>query len=122
MANLHSFVVTEAGRASTISSCASVRLAGIAEFERELTQERIRSGIGAAKVRGKRLGRQPRQRPKSDRLAPKVLVLDAQGRGCRLVGRETGLSKNTVVGIVKQDRSSILTRHSSETNLDAPHS
>ena len=38
-------------------------LAGIAEFERELTQERIRSGIAAAKARGKRLGRQPGQRP-----------------------------------------------------------
>ncbi len=35
-------------------------LAGIAEFERELTQERIRSGIAAAKARGKRLGRQTR--------------------------------------------------------------
>ena len=42
-------------------------LAGIAEFERELTQERIRSGIAAAKARGKRLGRQPGDRPKSDR-------------------------------------------------------
>ena len=49
-------------------------LAGIAEFERELTQERIRSGIAAAKARGKRLGRQPGQRPKSDRLAPQVLA------------------------------------------------
>jgi len=78
-------------------------LAGIAEFERELTQERIRSGI-AAKARGKRLGRQPGQRPKSDRLAPKVLALVAQGRSYRLVGREVGLSKNTVAGIVKRAR------------------
>jgi DNA invertase Pin-like site-specific DNA recombinase len=39
-------------------------LAGIAEFERESTQERIRSGIAAAKARGKRLGRQSGQRPK----------------------------------------------------------
>ena len=31
-------------------------IAGIAEFERELIQERIRSGIAAAKARGKRLG------------------------------------------------------------------
>jgi len=44
-------------------------LAGIAAFERELAQERIRSGIAAAKARGKKLGRQPGQRPKSDRLA-----------------------------------------------------
>ena len=51
-----------------------------AEFERELTVERIRSGIAAAKARGKRLGRQPGQRPKSDRLAPKVL---AQGQCMR---------------------------------------
>jgi DNA invertase Pin-like site-specific DNA recombinase len=80
-------------------------LAGITEFERELTQERIRSGIAAAKARGKRLGRQPGQRPKSDRLAPKVLALVAQGRSYRLIGREVGLSKNTVAGIVKRARS-----------------
>jgi DNA invertase Pin-like site-specific DNA recombinase len=81
-------------------------LAGIAEFERELMQERIRSGIAAAKARGKRLGRQHGQRPKSDRLAPKVLALVGQGRSYRLVGREVGLSKNTVADIVKRGRSS----------------
>jgi DNA invertase Pin-like site-specific DNA recombinase len=78
--------------------------AGIAEFERELIQERIRSGISAAKARGKRLGRQPGQRPKSDRLAPKVLALIASGRSYRLIGRELGLSKNTVAAIVKRTR------------------
>src|SRR5215218_10149836 len=79
-------------------------LAGLAEFERELIQERIRSGLAAAKTRGQRLGRQPGQRPKSDRLAPKVLALVAQGRSYRLVGREVGLSKNTVAGIVNRSR------------------
>jgi putative DNA-invertase from lambdoid prophage Rac len=79
-------------------------LAGIAEFERELIQERIRSGIAAAKARGKRFGRQPGQRPKSDRLTPKVLALIKQGRSYRLVGRELGLSKNTVAAIVKRNR------------------
>jgi putative DNA-invertase from lambdoid prophage Rac len=79
-------------------------LAGIAKFERKLIQERIRSGIAAAKARGKRLGRQPGQRPKSDRLAPKVLALVAAGRSYRLIGRELGLSKNTVAEIVKRTR------------------
>jgi len=77
-------------------------LAGIAEFERELLQERIRSGIAAAKARGKRLGRQPGHRPKSDRLGPKVMALVAKGRSYRLIGREVGLSKNTVADIVKR--------------------
>jgi putative DNA-invertase from lambdoid prophage Rac len=79
-------------------------IAGLAEFERDLIQERIRSGIAAAKARGKRLGRRPGQRPKSDRLAPKVLALVAAGRSYRLIGRELGLSKNTVVEIVKRSR------------------
>ena len=79
-------------------------LAGIAEFERELTVERIRSGIAAAKARGAQLGRQAGQRPRSDRLTPKVLALVAQGRSYRLVGREVGLSKNTVAEIVKRNR------------------
>ena len=76
-------------------------IAGIADFERELIQERIRSGIAAAKARGKRLGRQKGQRPKSDRLAPRVLALVEKGRSYRLIGREVALSKNTVAAFVK---------------------
>jgi putative DNA-invertase from lambdoid prophage Rac len=34
-------------------------MAALAEFERALIRERIKSRIAAAKVRGKRLGRQP---------------------------------------------------------------
>ncbi len=77
-------------------------LSGIAEFERELTVERVRSGLAAARARGKALGRQPGQRPKSDRLAPRVLELIGEGRSYRQVGREVGLSKNTVAEIMKR--------------------
>lgn len=79
-------------------------LAGISEFERDLLRERVRSGLAAAKARGRTLGRQKGQRPKSDRLGPKVLALVGVGRSYRLIGRELGISKNTVADIVKRHR------------------
>lgn len=89
---------------STTGRMLATVLAGIAEFERDLMAERIKSGLAAARARGRKIGRQPGQRPKSDRLTPKVLALVAQGRSYRLVGRELGLSKNTVADIVKRTR------------------
>ena len=77
-------------------------LAGIAQFERDLMSERIKSGLAAAKARGKKLGRQPGQRPKSDRLAPKVMALIAEGRSYRWIARDLGISKNTVLAIAKR--------------------
>ncbi|RCS21550.1 DNA resolvase [Phyllobacterium salinisoli] len=79
-------------------------LSGIAEFERDLISERVKSGLAAAKARGKRLGRQIGERPKSDRLAPKVLSLVAQGRSYRWIARDLGISKNTVADVVQRSR------------------
>ena len=79
-------------------------MASLAEFERDLIRERVKSGLEAARSRGKRLGRQPGQRPKADRLTPKVLELVAAGRSYREVAREVRLSKNTVASIMKRSR------------------
>ena len=79
-------------------------LSGIAEFERDLIRERIKSGLALAKARGKKLGRQLGERPKSDRLAPKVMALQAEGRSYRWIARDLGLSKNTVMAIVQRHR------------------
>ncbi|MCA5969406.1 recombinase family protein [Pseudomonas syringae] len=48
-------------------------LSGIAEFERYLICERIKSGLAAARARGRKLGSQAGVRPKSDKLDPKVM-------------------------------------------------
>jgi DNA invertase Pin-like site-specific DNA recombinase len=79
-------------------------LAGIAEFERDLISERVKSGLAAARARGKVLGRQKGQRPKSDRLAPKVLALVAEKRSYRWIARDLGINKNTVAAIVQRDK------------------
>ena len=77
-------------------------LSSLAEFERDLLRERVKSGLAAARARGKVLGRQRGQRPKSDRLVPKVLKLHRAGKSYRRIAREVGLDKNTVLGIVQR--------------------
>jgi len=76
-------------------------MAGLAEFERDLIRERVKSGLAAARDRGVKLGRQPGQRP-SDKKAKRVLELHRNGLSYRLIGRNLGLSKNTVMEIVNR--------------------
>src|SRR5262249_59056139 len=76
-------------------------MAGLAEFERDLIRERVKSGLAAAKARGVKLGRQLGQRP-SDKKAKKVLTLHEEGLSYRLIARNRGLSKNTVMDIVRR--------------------
>ena len=79
-------------------------LAGIAQFERDLLSERVKSGLAAARAQGKNLGRQRGQRPKSDRLAPKVLEAVECGKSYRWIARDLGISKNTVTAIIKRHK------------------
>lgn len=79
-------------------------MSALAEFERDLLRERIRSGIAAAKARGRQFGRHPGHRIKSDRLAPKVLQRVEEGGSYREIGKELNISKNTVGDIVKRHR------------------
>jgi putative DNA-invertase from lambdoid prophage Rac len=83
-------------------------MASLAEFERDLLRERVRSGIAAAKARGKVFGRRPGQRVKADKLAPKVLELIASGHSYRQIGRLLDLSKNTVLAIAKRAKATAI--------------
>lgn len=78
-------------------------MSSIAEFERDLIQERVRSGIAAAKARGKQFGRRPGYRP-SDKHATKVLTLIQEGFSYRMIARQLGISKNTVLAIANRAR------------------
>jgi DNA invertase Pin-like site-specific DNA recombinase len=79
-------------------------MASLAEFERDLVRERVRSGVAAAKARGQKFGRQPGQRVKADKLAPKVLQMVQSGYSYRKIAEKLHLSKTTVNSIVKRHR------------------
>jgi putative DNA-invertase from lambdoid prophage Rac len=79
-------------------------MAALAEFERDLLRERVRSGIAADRKRGVVFGRRRGQRIKADRFAPKVLKLVSEGQSYREISHRLGLSKNIVLDIVKRDR------------------
>lgn len=72
-------VIAPNGFAFDLSTAAgrmlSTVIAGVAPFERELIQGRIYSGMAAAKASGRKLGRQLGQRPKSGRLAARVIAM-----------------------------------------------
>jgi DNA invertase Pin-like site-specific DNA recombinase len=91
-------------------------MAGLAEFERDLLRERVKSGIMAAQARGVVFGRRLGQRVKSDKLAPKVMALVATGQSYRQIGRQLDLSKNTVMEIVKRERGMVGQQMESTTN------
>ena len=73
----------------------------VADFERDQIRERLKSGLAAAQARGVKLGRQPGQRP-TDKKAKRVLDMHKEGLSYRLIGRNVGLSKNTVMEIVRR--------------------
>jgi len=65
--------------------------ASIAEFERELIRERVRSGMAAARARGARIGR-----PRKSLDANRIVDLRAQGASWRAIARELSLGIGTV--------------------------
>ena len=83
-------------------------MASLAEFERDLLRERIRSGIAAAHARGVKSGRRPGQRVKADKFVSQVLQLVSEGHSYRSIAKELHLDKNTVNAIVKRHKQLLL--------------
>ena len=71
--------------------------ASIAEFERELIRDRVRSGLAYAKAKGVKLGR-PRRVVDSERIAR----LRAQGLSWAKIGKQTGIGEGTVRRVLER--------------------
>ena len=65
--------------------------ATIAEFERELIRDRVRSGLASARAKGKVLGR-----PRVTADTAKITSLRAQGRSWTAIAVELGIGEGTV--------------------------
>jgi DNA invertase Pin-like site-specific DNA recombinase len=76
-------------------------LAALAEFERDLLRERVKSGMVAAKARGKQLGRRPGTSDRVRQLSGKVRQYRGEGMSIRAIARHLQLSKSTVEGILR---------------------
>jgi len=71
--------------------------ASIAEFERELIRDRVRSGIAAARSKGKRLGR-----PRVTVDAARIARLRDSGASWRAVTQQLGLKRwNSEAGLLQ---------------------
>ena len=79
-------------------------LAGVAEFERELIQERVRSGIANRKAAGGTVGRQAGDNYKTDKKVGDIQKLMSEGKTCREIAAATNLGKTRVAEVMKRLR------------------
>ena len=77
--------------------------ASIAEFERELIRERVRSGLAAARARGKQIGR-----PRKIVDAAKIARLRASGASWRTIARRLGISVGTAYSVAQARSKNVL--------------
>ena len=76
--------------------------ASIAEFERELIRSRVRSGLAAAKSKGKKLGR-----PRTMVDSTQVAALRATGVSWRVVSEQLGIGIGTAVRALQPQAASL---------------
>jgi putative DNA-invertase from lambdoid prophage Rac len=79
-------------------------MAGLAEFERSLIQERIKSGVALARSKGKVFGRKPGS--KADKYRNDIKLLNEEGKSIRVIATKLGVDKGMVerqLAIIKKE-------------------
>lgn len=76
-------------------------LAVVSEFEGDLLQERVRSGLARAKANGKVLGRKKGFAPTVKLYKARVLKMRSENRSLRWIAKELQIDPKTVAKIVK---------------------
>jgi DNA invertase Pin-like site-specific DNA recombinase len=74
-------------------------LSAIAEFERDLIRERVKSGIAAARAKGRKFGR-PRV---SESVIALIRELRAQGKSYSQIAAASGISRTKVSELCRQN-------------------
>jgi DNA invertase Pin-like site-specific DNA recombinase len=76
-------------------------MAAMAEFEREIIVERTRSGLAAARARGRVGGRKPKMTPRTVRMAAALMADRSSTVG--EIAEELGVSRRTLYRYVRPD-------------------
>lgn len=76
----------------------------LAEFERDLLRERVRSGMAAAKARGVTFGRQAGFAPTQRRKGALILSKRNEGKSIRVIAQELEISTATVQRVLKRGK------------------
>ena len=92
--NIHLFVKNQNIDTSTIVGELFFNIINsISQYERDLTAERIKSGLENAKRKGVKLGRQTNLNPETKEM---ILKMKSQGIGLKKIARETKVSVQTI--------------------------
>jgi len=82
---------------SPLGSAIFTIISAVAQLERDIIAERVKSGLRRAKENGKKLGR-----PRVGVDPKRISELRSQGLSLRSIARETGISRTTVSEIIRQ--------------------
>lgn len=79
-------------------------MASLAEFERDVIAERVKSGLANAKAKGVKLGRQTGDNVVQDKVEARVIAMVAEGLSYRATADKLGISPTTVLKIMKRHK------------------